>query len=174
MRIALTKRGSAGLALRAKHGEDPCTMRFCRLLSFALLAATAIPSAATVVMPPHAFSEKLSLAAREQQLWASATHNSEFGSVLHSTTPANCEVTEPPQALATPNPVLDQFQSSSTITVTFIIGTDGLVHSPLILQGAGAAEDRAVLQTIRSWRYRPATCNGVPTESEGKILFSSR
>jgi Gram-negative bacterial TonB protein C-terminal len=149
-------------------------MRFCRLLSLALLATTAIPSLAIGALPPHGFREHLSLAAREQQLWASATHNSEFGSVLHATAPANCEMTQPPQALATPNPVLDRFQSSAIITVTFIIGTDGLVHSPLILQGAGPAEDRAVLHTIRSWRYRPATCNGVPTESEGKILFSSR
>jgi len=147
-------------------------MRFCRLFSLALLAATAIPSGATTVVPPHAFSKELSLTAREQQLWASATHNSEFGSVLRATAPASCEVTEPPQALETPNPVLDQ--SRSIITVTFIVGTDGLVHSPLILQGAGPAEDRTVLNTINSWRYRPATCNGVPTESEGKILFSSR
>jgi len=31
-----------------------------------------------------------------------------------------------------------------------------------------------VLDTVLSWRYRPATCNGVPTEAEGKIAFSSR
>jgi len=30
------------------------------------------------------------------------------------------------------------------------------------------------LQTVRYWRYRPATCNGVPTEAEGKIEFSLR
>jgi hypothetical protein len=27
---------------------------------------------------------------------------------------------------------------------------------------------------VRAWRYRPATCNGLPTETEGKIEFSSR
>jgi outer membrane biosynthesis protein TonB len=48
------------------------------------------------------------------------------------------------------------------------------VHSPLILESAGLQGDRHVLQTVRSWRYRPATCNGVPTETEGKIEFSSR
>jgi hypothetical protein len=48
------------------------------------------------------------------------------------------------------------------------------VHSPLILESAGLAGDRRVLQTVRTWRYRPATCNGVPTEIEGKIEFSSR
>jgi hypothetical protein len=39
---------------------------------------------------------------------------------------------------------------------------------------AGLAGDRHVLQTVRTWKYRPATCNGVPTEIEGKIEFSSR
>jgi hypothetical protein len=31
-----------------------------------------------------------------------------------------------------------------------------------------------VLNTVRAWRYRPAMCNGVPTESEAKVGFSSR
>jgi len=48
------------------------------------------------------------------------------------------------------------------------------VLSALILESAGLAGDRHVLQTVRTWRYRPATCNGVPTEIEGKVEFSSR
>jgi TonB family protein len=60
------------------------------------------------------------------------------------------------------------------VKVSFIIGADGRVHSPLILQSVGLAGDRNVLQTVRGWRYRPATCNGVPTEAEGKIEFSQR
>ena len=65
-------------------------------------------------------------------------------------------------------------RSGSKVKVSFIIGADGRVHSPLILQSAGPAGDRNVLQTVRTWRYRPATCNGVPTEAEGKIEFSRR
>jgi TonB family protein len=60
------------------------------------------------------------------------------------------------------------------VKVSFIIGADGRVHSPLILESGGPTGDRNVLQTVRAWRYRPATCNGVPTESEGKIEFSRR
>ena len=55
-----------------------------------------------------------------------------------------------------------------------MIGTDGRVHSPLILESAGIVGDRRVLDTVRRWRYRPGTCNGVPTETEGKIEFSIR
>jgi TonB family protein len=60
------------------------------------------------------------------------------------------------------------------IKVSFIVGTDGRVHSPLILESSGTSEDHAILNTVRAWRYRPAMCNGVPTETEGKIEFSSR
>jgi len=64
--------------------------------------------------------------------------------------------------------------ASAKVKVSFIIGTDGRVHSPLILESAGATGDRSVLRTVRAWKYRPATCNGVPTETEGKIEFSTR
>ena len=86
----------------------------------------------------------------------------------------SCEAAQPPEALATPSPLLDVPGLSSAVTVSFIIGTDGRVHSPLILEGLGPAQDQIVLDTVRSWRFRPATCNGVPTEAEGKIAFSSR
>jgi len=81
---------------------------------------------------------------------------------------------QPPGALATPDPLLTPAAHGRRVKVSFIIGTDGRVHSPLILESAGLAGDRHVLQTVRTWRYRPATCNGVPTETEGKIEFSSR
>jgi TonB family protein len=79
-----------------------------------------------------------------------------------------------PEALATPTPLLDSSVSGGTIRVSFIIGTDGRVHSPLMLESGGSAEDRIVLDAVRSWRFRPATCNGVPTETEARIGFSSR
>lgn len=92
----------------------------------------------------------------------------------HTSAQATCEATRPPEALATPNPLLEPPDTAAKIRVSFIIGTDGRVHSPLILEGAGPVEDRTVLDVVRSWRYRPAMCNGVPTEAEAKVEFSSR
>jgi TonB family protein len=117
---------------------------------------------------------RMSLTEREGQIWTAAVHDSQFAAVLHSTAQANCAATQAPEALATPNPLLQKPELNSKITVSFIIGTDGLVHSPLILESAGAAPDHAVLNAVRSWRYRPAMCNGVPTEAEGKIEFTGR
>jgi hypothetical protein len=115
----------------------------------------------------------LSLAARERQLWTLA-YSVRFTSTARLIAPARCEATEPPEALATPDPLLNTAGLSVKVTISVIIGIDGRVHSPLILDGPGSSEDRIVLNAVRSWRYRPATCNGVPTEVEGKIAFSSR
>jgi TonB family protein len=94
--------------------------------------------------------------------------------MVHATANTNCEASEPPEPLATPNPLIDIAEPSGKVSVSFIIGTDGRVHSPLILESAGPVEDRTILDTVRSWRYRPAMCNGAATETEGKIEFSSR
>ena len=101
-------------------------------------------------------------------------------STLHHSVPvsrlqsgkARCEKSWPAEALATPDPLTDKPVSKARIAVSFIIGTDGRVHSPIILEGAGEGEDRSVLDTMLSWRYRPATCNSVPTETESKVEFS--
>jgi TonB family protein len=117
---------------------------------------------------------KVALRTREHQVWGFPMRDSRFADVPHSTARASCEATKPPEALATPSPLLDPPHSTVKVTVSFIIGTDGRVHSPFILESAGPSEDRTVLSVVRSWRYRPAMCNGVPTEAEGKIEFSSR
>ena len=111
---------------------------------------------------------------REGQVLRSLTRASQFSNVPHVSSHPSCEDVQPPEALATPDPLLTPAAGGKKVKVSFIIGTDGRVHSPLILESAGLAGDRHVLQTVRTWRYRPATCNGVPTETEGKIEFSSR
>jgi len=110
---------------------------------------------------------------REEPHLRSITRDSEFADIRHITR-EDCEQVEPPVALATPDPLFIPATHGNRIRVSFIIGTDGRVHSPLILESAGLSGDRHVLETVRTWRYRPATCNGVPTETEGKIQFSVR
>jgi TonB family protein len=145
--------------------------RLCSLLLLVLASATSVASAiepGLTVSPPSAF------AAREREIWRAPLRDSKFAAMLRATASTNCEASEPPEPIATPNPLLDIAQPSAKVRVSFIIGTDGRVHSPLILESAGAAEDRTILDTVRSWRYRPAMCNGAATETEGKIEFSSR
>ncbi len=114
------------------------------------------------------------LAARGHHFLNSASHDSEFATLVHTASRTSCGAAEPPQALATPDPLLEDADLHSKISVSFIIGTDGRVHSALILESAGPSEDRTVLDAVRFWRYRPARCNGVPTDAEAKVEFSSR
>jgi TonB family protein len=136
------------------------------LLPIFALASTGRPTLSYANIEP--------LAIHERQLRRDPVHNSEFADVPHTTARSHCEKTHPPEALTTPNPVLGGSDPSIRVKVSFIVGADGRVHSPFILESAGTAEDHAILETVRSWRYRPAMCNGVPTETEGKIEFSSR
>lgn len=111
---------------------------------------------------------------RERQFTKSLVRASQFVDVRHISSLPSCENVEPPEALTTPDPLFTTSAYGRKVKVSFIIGADGRVHSPLILESAGVAGDRRVLQTVRTWRYRPATCNGVATETEGKVEFSSR
>jgi TonB family protein len=133
----------------------------------------AAPLAASV-SPDAAKADHPILPERERQAWRMPARSSEFSEIPHASARSRCEDTQPPEPLTTPGPLLVPANAGSQVKVSFIIGTDGRVHSPLILHSAGANGDRNVLQTVRAWRYRPATCNGVPTESEGRIEFSRR
>jgi TonB family protein len=118
--------------------------------------------------------ESATLEQRERQLAQTLKRASQFQDVPHASWRWSCEEVQAPVALATPDPLVTPAGRGHSVKVSFIIGTDGHVHSPLILESAGIAGDRHVLNTVRRWRYRPATCNGVPTETEGKIEFSIR
>jgi len=113
------------------------------------------------------------LTLRERRVWAAPKRETEFATIGH-TSRNSCEANRPPEALATPSPLLYNPQANAKIKVSFIIGTDGRVHSPFILESTGSTDDQVVLDAVRTWRYRPATCNGVPTESEARIGFSGR
>ena len=141
----------------------------------ALMAAVpALCLASVDAIPARIAGGQAPLDARESQLWNSAIHDSEFATLAHATSHTSCGAAEPPQALATPDPLLEEADLHSKVSVSFIIGTDGRVHSPLILESAGPSEDRTVLDVVRFWRYRPARCNGVPTDAEAKVEFSTR
>jgi len=145
-----------------------------RLHILPAVAAVAISVGTLVASTPSVRQPSTTFEERERQVSKALTRASQFVDVYHISSAPVCEDVQPPEALATPDPILTPAASGKRVKVSFIIGTDGRVHSPLILESAGLAGDRHVLQTVRTWRYRPATCNGVPTETEGKIEFSSR
>jgi TonB family protein len=146
--------------------------RLWPLLLIAFVPALSLVSVASV--SPQPAIRQTSLVEREHLVRTSAVHGSEFAAMMHPASRPACEAVQPPQALATPDPLLDGTDLNTKVSVSFIIGTDGRVHSALILESAGPSEDRTILDVVRFWRYRPAMCNGVPTEAEAKVEFSSR
>jgi len=100
-------------------------------------------------------------------------HDSEYAALPQGNVHPSCEATQLPQALATPDPLFESLNKNAKLTISFIIGTDGKVESPLILEGAGTS-DQSVLFAVRTWRYRPALCNGVPMPVEATVEFSRR
>ena len=140
---------------------------------FLMLSVPAFLMASTT-QQPRRVSLPGSLSDIEKRVWREPLRESQFADVPHTSLRARCEETRAPEALTTPNPVLAGIDPSFRVKVSFIVGTDGRVHSPLILESAGPVDDHSVLEAVRGWRYRPALCNGIPTETEGKIEFSSR
>jgi hypothetical protein len=80
-----------------------------------------------------------------------------------------CYDTINPTPVNTPNPLLN---GPSVVVVDFIVGWDGVVYSPFVMEGSINDPDvRAVLQAMRGWRFRPGRCNGAPANSEGRVKF---
>lgn len=147
-----------------------------RVLRRAGLAAllSMLPLAALALATSSPRPRSATLALRESRVSKPLSRASQFVDVPHVSLVPACENVRPPEPLTTPDPLFAPATYGRRVKVSFIIGIDGRVHAPLILESAGVAGDRHVLQTVRTWRYRPATCNGSPTETEGKIEFSSR
>ncbi len=120
------------------------------------------------------YSDQTALAHREKELHRIPAHISEFTPVSPPLALAKCGDVQPPEALLTPDPVLHFQEDELKVRVSFIVGSDGHVHSAFVLESGGPDEDEVLLHAVRFWRYRPALCNGVPTDSEALVRFSIR
>ena len=137
-----------------------------------VLATTSMLARASAKLPSLPASHaQASLLAREQPWENFVMHVSYFAATSGTAVRARCEA---PEALATPDPLPVEPIGIRRVTVSFIVGVDGRVHDAFVLEGSGSEEDRAVLKTVDSWRFRPAKCNGVATDTEGKTAFSLR
>ena len=114
------------------------------------------------------------LAQLEKTLRRVPAHISEFSPVSEPLALPKCGNVRPPEALLTPDPLLQGQDDDLNVRVSFIIGSDGYVHSAFILDSGSHDEDQAVLRAVRFWRYRPALCNGVPTDFEARVRFTIR
>lgn len=57
------------------------------------------------------------------------------------------------------------------IVVDVKVDEDGAVVSETLVKGLGNRLDQIVLDTVKKWRFQPATVNGKPVEAEAEIVF---
>jgi TonB family protein len=135
-----------------------------------VLAWCVVMSPSPSCVTPHS----IPLTQLEKTLRRVPSHISEFSPVSEPLALPKCGDVRPPEALLTPDPLLHVQDDDLQVRVSFIVGSDGNVHSAFVLDSGGPDEDRIVLRAVRFWRYRPALCNGVPTDSEALVRFSIR
>lgn len=138
-------------------------------MSSALLCLVlAIPGDADVrLRVPNLFSFSKS----EKILSIAPAHISDLTSAQSPLALPKCGDVRPPEALLTPDPPLYLQKDSPQVRVSFVIGPDGQVHSAFVLESGSRAEEETILRALRLWRFRPALCNGVPTDSEAVVRF---
>jgi TonB family protein len=132
------------------------------------LALYPVPSRSALVPHRTPFTEP------EKALRRAPAHISEFSPVSEPLALPKCGTVSPPEALLTPDPLLPVQDNDLNVRVSFIVGADGYVHSAFVVDSGGSNEDQVVLRAVRVWRYRPALCNGVPTDYEALVRFSIR
>jgi len=128
----------------------------------------------SVTFPAGVITDRHPLSKLEEKLRRVPAHISQFAPVSEPLALPKCGNVRQPEALLTPDPVLQAEDDDLRVRVSFIVGVDGRVHSAFILDSGGPSEDQVVLSAVRTWRYRPALCNGVPTDFEALVRFSIR
>jgi protein TonB len=57
------------------------------------------------------------------------------------------------------------------IVVDVSVSAQGDVVSETLVKGMGNSLDQTVLETVKTWRFQPATVNGNPVASESELIF---
>jgi TonB family protein len=87
----------------------------------------------------------------------------------------NCSTKlEPAIPTITPGPLLSFFRASGGQTkLEFLINEKGNVENVTVAQSSGIKDfDAAAKTAVSSWRFKPATCNGVVVRSQSKATFN--
>jgi len=80
---------------------------------------------------------------------------------------SSCERTTMPEPMDTPNPLVAE---QGKVVVDMVIGWDGKVYSAFALE-TNIKNMKSIELALRSWRFKPATCNGSPVTVESRVTF---
>ncbi|MBV8206599.1 MAG: hypothetical protein JO041_07390 [Acidobacteria bacterium] len=83
----------------------------------------------------------------------------------------SCTAFTPPQALSERAPL--GLENETQARLNFVVTREGEVSGIVVLH-LSAGDERNLIGAVMGWRFRPAMCDGVPTESEADLELSSR
>ena len=79
----------------------------------------------------------------------------------------------PPGSTPEPGPADRSLLPASERKIVVDVNVDELggVVSETLVKGLGNKLDQIVLETVKSWRFQPATVNGKPVSTEAELIF---
>src|SRR5262249_52433684 len=63
--------------------------------------------------------------------------------------------------------------SSGVVVISIIVGSDGIPHDLSIVSSPNPKVEKAALDAVREWRFRPATCDREPVEAKIAVEIAS-
>ena len=84
----------------------------------------------------------------------------------------SCQQFTAPEPVSTREPL--DFGSDATARLNFVVNANGQVNGVVILGVNGQLDQQALVEAVIGWRFRPATCDGAPVDSEATLDLESR
>jgi TonB family protein len=87
-----------------------------------------------------------------------------FAPLLGGKESANCQgAVRPPTPAYSPDPDLPRRETPKhPVDIELLVQADGKVSDLKVVRSIDEAFDQAALKAVRKWRFKPATCDGVP------------
>lgn len=83
----------------------------------------------------------------------------------------SCAAFTPPEAISERAPI--GLENDTKARLNFVVTRNGEVSGIVVLH-LSAGDERDLIGAVMGWRFRPATCDGVATESEADLELQSR
>ena len=75
-----------------------------------------------------------------------------------------------PRVVHQPEP--QALSGSGVVTISVFVGIDGAPHGPNVVWSPNPKLEKAALENVSQWKFRPATCDGEPVETKIQVQVS--
>ncbi len=104
-----------------------------------------------------------------------APHHGDGSSTAISGNGSDAQDIHPAFPIFSPHPPVNDRtllpDSEQKIVVDVSVDAFGQVISENLVKGMGTRLDKIVLETVKTWRFQPATLNGKPVATEAELIF---